>query len=319
MKDAFHPDNEDGYRTEYEVSFTDPLCEVSSTPADLLLTETNRRAANLCFVVCEPSGENSDLWPTRINEVVNVVRGHEPELLEQIGHSDKQVNHIQYLTVTLKEEYPDIQFRHLQHSAPNEYAICTVDDDYEPDDDEDIEKEYVLKYEDGTIEHGKLHDPLVDGIDYKEAKNRDVYLSLDAPPIISLQETLMSLLTEQHGAVDEPREFNREDFVGRFKDLCLVGTADDQREEVFNQRADELLEIAKDAGVLKYGDSDDIHENRDFRAMYKQGETTAGLKDSVKSKIFRSRIPEKKAEMAYETVEEQFEPRGGYESEMGDF
>lgn len=319
VKDAFHPDNEDGYRTEYEVSFTDPLCEVSSNPADLLLTETNRREANLCFVVCEPSGENSDLWPTRINEVVNVVRGHEPELLEQIGHSDKQVNHIQYLTVTLKEEYPDIQFRHLQHSAPNEYAICTVDDDYEPDDDEDIEKEYMLKYEDGTIEHGKLHDPLVDGIDYKEAKNRDVYLSLDAPPIISLQETLMSLLTEQHGEIDEPREFNREDFVGRFKDLCLVGTVDDQREEVFDQRANELLEIAKDAGVLKYGDSDDIHENRDFRAMYKQGKTTAGLKDSVKSKIFRSRIPEKKAEIAYETVEEQFEPQGGYESEMDDF
>ncbi|WP_152421223.1 hypothetical protein [Natronolimnohabitans innermongolicus] len=104
VKDAFHPDNEDGYRTEYEVRFTDPLCEVSQNPADILLAETNRREANLCFVVCEPSGENSDLWPTRINKVVDVVGGHEAELLEQIGHSDKEVNHVQYLTVTLKED-----------------------------------------------------------------------------------------------------------------------------------------------------------------------------------------------------------------------
>ncbi|WP_206537605.1 hypothetical protein, partial [Natronolimnohabitans innermongolicus] len=218
-----------------------------------------------------------------------------------------------------KEEYPDVQFRHLQHGAPNEYAICTVDDDYEPDDDEDSEKEYVLKYEDGTIEHGKLHGPLVDGIDYKDSKNRDVYLSLNAPPMISLQETLMSLLTEQHGEVDEPREFNRENFVGRFKDLCLVGSSGEEKETVFDKRADELLEIAKDAGILKYGDSDDIHENRDFRAMYKQGNTTAGLKQSVKSKIFNNRVPDKKSEMAFETVENQFEPQGGYGSEMDDF
>ncbi|UTF52785.1 hypothetical protein [Natronosalvus rutilus] len=319
VKDAFHPDNEDGYRTEYEVSFTDPLCEISPNPADLLLTETNRREANLCFVVCEPSGENSDLWPTRINEIVNIVGGHETELLEQIGHSDKEVNHVQYLTVTLKEEYPDVQFRHLQHGAPDEYAICTVDDDYEPEDGEDAEKEYVLRYEDGTIEHGKLHSPLSDGIDYKEAKNRDVYLSLKAPPIISLQETLMSLLTEQHGEVDEPREFNRDDFLNRFRDLCLVGPVGEQKDTVFNSRADELLEIAKKSGILIYGDSDDIHENRDFRAMYKQGNTTAGLKHSVKSKIFDSRIQNKKAEMAFETVEDQFQPRGGYESGVNDF
>lgn len=323
IKDAFHPDNTDGYRTEYEVISTDPLCEISSHPASILLTETNRREVNLCFVVCESSGENYDLWPNRINEVVNVVRGHEKELLDQIGHGDKKVNHLQYLTVTLKEEYPDVEFRHLQHGAPDQYAICTVDDDFEPDDDaknaDSDKKEYILKKEDGTIEHGKFLTPLNDGIDYKQSKNKNVYLSLKSPEIISIQEVLMSILTEQHGQVDEPREFNRKDFRARFKELCLLGSSHDERVELFNDRADNLLETAKQAGVIQYGDSDSIHSDRDFRAMYKQGNTTAGLKNSIKSKIFESRVPNKKASMAYENVETQFQPQGGYKSPWNDF
>jgi len=321
VKNAFHPDNSSGYRTEYEVSFTNPLYEVEENPADLLLTETNHRTVNLCFVVCEASGENCYDWPARVNEVVDVVVGHKARLLEQLGHGDKTAGHIQYATAVPKTEIPDVDFKYLRESAPDEYALWSVDDDYEPDDDSiDDPPMVLLQHEEGSIEHAKLKSPVVDGIDYLDSKNSEISIALTTPDLISIQETLMTLLTQQHvNRLDEPREFNKSDFVRTFVDLCEVGPSGEEKEEVLVDEAESLIETAKDAGIVYYGDSDSIHENRDFRARYSQGNTTEGLKSSIESKIFDSRVPQKKADLAYDQVKSEFEPEDHVGTEADDW
>lgn len=309
VKNAFHPDNKDGFRTEYEVGFTNPLYEVNENPADLVLLETNHRTVNLCFIVCEANGDECLSWPARVNQVVDVVVGHKDHLLEQLGHEDKSLGHLQYATAAPKTEIPDVDFQYLKQSAPDEYCLWSVDDDYEPDDDEDDAPTVLLKVEEGTVDHAKLRDPLEDGINYLDSKNTEISIALTTPPLISLKETLMTLLTAQHvNRRKEPREFDESDFIDTYQDLCEVGPSGDEKEKLLENEARSLLEFAEDAGIVYYGDSDSIHENRDYRARYSQGKTTEGLKDSITSKTISYRVPEKKAELAYDAVDRTFTP-----------
>lgn len=308
VKNAFHPDNDDGFRTEYEVSHTNPLYERRENPADLLLTETNRRSMNLCFVICEPNGDTSDRWSAHINEIHDLVVGHKDYLLNQIGHSDKKIDHIQYATATLKKELRDVEFRYIYQASPDNYSLWAVDEDYEPDSDEVSPPLVQLQSEGGQIEHNKLNGPLSDGVDYLDSKNTEICLALTTPPVISLRETLMTLLTKQHSSVTEPREFDHGDFVSVFKDLCEVSPSGDEKDDLLEEEADNLIELAKEADVIFYGNSDSIHENRDYRARYSQGKSTEGLKKSIRKKVFQSRVPEKKSEVAYSRAKEKFDP-----------
>lgn len=318
VKDAFHPDNDDGYRTGYEVSFTNPLYEIRQNPADLLLTNTDWRNVNFCFVVCESSGEESATWANRISEVHDLVTGHEEHLLSQVGEEGKDIGHLQFITAVPKEEIPDVDFRFISRQVgPENYALWTVDDDYSPKDSEQNPPPVELRKEEGKISHGKLRDPLEDGVDYSKSINRDVTIALETPPVIALQDAFMALVTEQYGDYDEPREFNKDDFIETYIDLCEIGASGDKKRDLLKEKAENLISVAKEADLMYYGKSDRIKTGKDYRARY-EGGGTKKLRKSVKEKFIKNRIPKRKAEMAYKRVKEDFNPKDGLRSELDD-
>lgn len=318
VKDAFHPSNSDGYRTEYEVSFTNPLYEIAPNPADLLLTNTDWRDVNLCFVICEPSGEEYAAWANKINEVHDLVTGHHGHLLDQVGEAGKNINHIQYVTCIPKEEVPDADFRFVRRqAASNNYALWIVDDDYSPGPDENPAPMVQLRAEGGVMEHGQLKAPLEDGVDYSRSINRDVTIQLRTPALIALQEVLMALMTENYGVKQEPREFDREDCVGTFIDLCEVGVSGNQKRDLLEERADELIEEAKSADIVHYGSSDRIKTASDFRVRY-QGAGTKKLRRTIREKYIKSEIPDKRRQLAYDETVSEFEAKGGVSSDFDD-
>lgn len=318
VKDAFHPSNSDGYRTEYEVSFTNPLYEIAQNPADLLLTNTDWRDVNLCFVVCEPSGEEYATWANNINEVHDLVTGHHDHLLDQVDEAGKNINHIQYVTCVPKEEVPDADFRFVRRqAASNNHALWIVDDDYSPGPNETPAPMVQLRAESGVMEHGQLKAPLNDGVDYSKSINRDVTIQLRTPVLIALQEVLMALMTENYGVKQEPREFDREDFVDTFIDLCEVGVSGNQKRDLLKERADELIKEAKSADIVHYGSSDRIKTASDFRVRY-QGAGTKKLRRTIREKYIKSEIPDKRRQLAYEETVSEFEPKGGVSSDFDD-
>jgi len=314
IKDAFHPDNSDGYSTGYEVSFTNPLYEIRENPASLLLTDTNWKSVNFCFVVCETSGEEHGTWPNRINEIHDLVTGHKDHLISQVDEDGKDINHIQYVSCVPKQEIPDIDTRFLlRKAAPDDYALWVVDDDYSPSQSETNPPPVELRHEAGKISHSQLRGPIKDGIDYGKAINRDISIQIETHPLISLQEVLMTLITNNYGVKDEPREFNHSDFVDTFIDLCEVGPSGDSKRELLEDRAQELIDTAKDASIVYYDNSDRIKGSHDYRARY-GGSGTKKLRDSIKSKYISSQIPERKRELAYERARNQHDPENGVQS-----
>lgn len=315
VKNCFHPRNEEGYASEYEVSFTNPLYEVRENPADLLLTYTDWRNVNFCFVVCEAVGENYARWPAHVNEIHDLVRGHQSHLLKQVDEDNKEINAIQYVTATRKQDVPDIDFRHIDQQAPENYSLWVVDDDYPRDDPSDPPVE--LRQEYGVIEHQKLRTVIEDGVDYENARNRDVMLSLKTHPIIALQETLMSLITTQYGdpAEEEPREFNRHDFEQMYVDLCEIGSSGEEKRAVLRQKADELIELAEDADILYAAEHRRIKTNRDFRVRY-PASGTADLKQTIHEKYVNYRGPYRRGKRAYEETRTSFESKGGMETDF---
>lgn len=315
VKNSFHPRNEEGYESEYEVSFTNPLYEIRENPADLLLTYTDWRNVNFCFVVCEAVGENYARWPAHINEVHDIVRGHKTDLLNQVGEDGKEINTIQYVTATRKQDVPDIDFRHIDQQAPENYSLWVVDDDYPREEPSDPPVE--LRQEYGSIEHQKLRTVMEDGVDYENARNRDVVFSLKTHPIIALQETLMSLMTMQYGEPDEeePREFNRSDFEDMYINLCEIGPSGEEKRAVLRQKADELIELAEDADILYSAEHRRIKTNRDFRVRYPTG-GTADLKPAIKEKYVNHRAPYRRGQMAYDETRGSFDAKGGVSTDF---
>ena len=316
VKDAFHPDNGDGYRTGYEASFTNPLYEISPNPAKLLLTNTNWRNVHFCFVVCESSGEEYPAWANRVNEVYDIVKGHGDYLLEQVDEVGKDINHIQYVTCIPKEDLPDVDFRYVSRQAvPDNYCLWVVDNDYSPAPDEDNPPMVQLRMEAGTSNHSDLRDPLNDGVDYRKSINRDITIEIETPPLIALQEVLMALMTEQYGSKEEPREFDRDDFVETFIDLCEIGASGDEKREILRERASVLIEEAKSADILYSGDTERIKGPNDFRARY-EGSGTKKLRKVIKKKFVRSRIPIQKSKVAYDMTKKEFEPENGLKTDF---
>ena len=328
IKNAFHSDNPDGFRTEYELSFTNPLFEIEENPADILLTESNHRSVNLCFVVCEPSGEDYVSWPNRIGEVNDIVVGHKGHILDQLGVDGKDINHIQYVTAVRKRDCRDIEFEYLRKAGPTGqgtgYALWSVDDDFAGEDSKtqsdggsSSDPPVQLTVEGGNIIHSKLQGPVEDGINYLQTKYKEVSIALSSPEIVGLQETLMNLITQQYGSSDHPREFDRSDFQEQYVDLCEVGPSGDKKQTLLKDKANDLLELAKDSDVLYHGDHNRINGSNDFRVRY-QGSVTEGLKSTVKSKVLKSKIPHKKAEMAYENTRNTFTPKDSVQAKAED-
>lgn len=315
VKNSFHPRNGEGYESEYEVSFTNPLYEIRENPADLLLTYTDWRNVNFCFVVCEAVGESYARWPAHINEVHDIVRGHKTDLLNQVGEDGKEINTIQYVTATRKQDVPDIDFRHIDQQAPENYSLWVVDDDYPREEPSDPPVE--LRQEYGSIEHQKLRTVMEDGVDYENARNRDVVFSLKTHPIIALQETLMSLMTMQYGEPDEeePREFNRSDFEDMYINLCEIGPSGEEKRAVLRQNADELIELAEDADILYSAEHRRIKTNRDFRVRYPTG-GTADLKPAIKEKYVNHQAPYRRGQMAYDETRGSFDAKGGVSTDF---
>lgn len=313
VKDSFHPANEEGYRSGYEVSFTNPLYEIRENPADLLLTYTDYQNVSFCFVVCEVVGEDYTRWPAHINEVHDLVMGHESHLLKQVGEEGKEINTIQYVTATRKQDVPDIDFRHIERLAPDNYSLWVVDDDYPRESPSDPHVQ--LHYEDGSIQHQKLRTVMGQGIDYERSRNRDVIFSLESHPIIALQETIMALMTEQHSDLSEeqPREFDRGDFERVFIDLCEIGPSGEEKREVLRETSAEFLELAKNAEMVYADGHRRIQTSRDFRARYPTG-STAEVKPSIRDKYVDYRAPYRRGRMAYDDTRESFESRSGIET-----
>lgn len=311
VKNSFHPRNEVGYESEYEVSFTNPLYEIHENPADLLLTYTDWRNVNFCFVVCEVVSEDYARWPSRINEIYDLVTGHESYLKEQVDEVDKKINTIQYATATRKQDLPDIEFRHIeQQVAPENYALWVMDDDVDRDSPDD--PPMLLYLEEGEIEHQKLRSVMEPGIDYEKSRNRDVIFSLHTHAIITLQETLMALVTHLYGKKDEeePREFNRDDFEGMFIELCEVGPSGKEKREMLRDRAGELLKLAENADILYSKEHRRIKTSRDYRVRYPSG-GTKHLKPAIKRKFIDHRAPHRRGQMAFDNTVKSFRSRGG--------
>lgn len=313
IADGFHPYNDEGMETGYEVALTNPLCEMRETPADVLLTAQDYREVHLCFVVCEAGGENYIEWARNINEVSDLYTGHEEELLEQIPIEGLDPGHVQFVTAAPKEDLPDIDFKYMKGSvSPDNYSLWVVDDDYEGNGDRQVE----LRKEYGTVAHRQLRTVLDSGFDYGKGENTEINCTLNSHDFIALRETFMGLMLKQHAAdKEQPREFNRDDFVNELTRQTQVADPPEEKVNVIRSRASTLLVVADDAEMVYSGSNSNINTNRDFRLRYPTGMPTQ-VPEHIKPKYIEYRTPIKMAEDAYDQARAEFEPTDPLKTEL---
>lgn len=315
IADGFHPYNDEGMETGYEVALTNPLCEIRETPADMLLTAQDYREVHLCFVVCEAGGENYIEWAKNINEVNDLYTGHEEELLEQIPIEGLEPSHVQFVTATQKEDLPDIDFKYMKGSvSPDNYSLWIVDDDYEGNGNRQVE----LRKEFGTIPHRQLRSVLEAGFDYGKGENTEIGCTLNSHEFIALREAFMGLMLSQHAASrEQPREFNRGDFVDELTSQTQVADPPREKVDVVRAQAGSLLLVADDAEMLYSGSNSNINTNRDFRLRYPAGMPTQ-VPDHIRPKYIEYRTPVKMAEDAYGQARTEFEPTDPLKTELNE-
>jgi len=315
IADGFHPYNEEGMKTGYEVALSNPLYEVEATAADLLLTAQDYREVHLCFVVCEAGGEDYVRWARNINEISDLYRGHEEELLEQVPVEGLDTGHVQFVTATTKEDLPDADLTYLKNSvSPDNYAIWVVDDDYEGNGDRQVE----LRNECGRLAHRQLRMVLEDGFDYGKGESTELGCTLNSHEFVMLRETFLQLMLQQYSdGREEPREFNQGDFEEALVSHTQVGDPPEEKTKLVRSKAENLLDVADDAEMVYSGGSQDINTNRDYRLRFPNGMPTQ-VPEHIRPKYVEHRAPRKMAEDAYERARKEFEPIDQLETELGD-
>jgi hypothetical protein len=315
IADGFHPYNEEGMETGYEVALSNPLYEVEATAADLLLTAQDYREVHLCFVVCEAGGEDYVRWARHINEISDLYRGHEEELLEQVPVEGLETGHVQFVTATTKEDLPDVDLKYLKSSvSPDNYAIWVVDDDYEGNGDRQVE----LRNEVGRLAHRQLRTVLENGFDYGKGESTDLGCTLNSHEFVMLRETFLRLMLQQYsGGREEPREFNLDDFEDTLVSHTQVGDPPEKKERLVRSKAGNLLDVADEAEMVYSGGNQNINTNRDYRLRFPSGMPTQ-VPEHIWPKYVDYRAPRKMAEDAHERAREDFEPIDQLETELDD-
>jgi len=315
IADGFHPYNEEGMETGYEVALSNPLYEVEPTAADLLLTAQDYREVHLCFVVCEAGGEDYVQWARHINEISDLYRGHEEELLKQIPVEGLDTGHVQFVTVTPKEDLPDVDLKYIKNSvSPEDYAIWVVDDDYEGNGDRQVE----LRNEFGHLAHRQLRTVLENGFDYGKGQNTDFGCTLNSHEFVMLRETFMGLMLQQYSdGREEPREFNQSDFEKMLVSQTQAGDPPEEKTQLVRSRAGNLLDVADDAEMVYSGGNKNMNTNRDYRLRFPSGMPTQ-VPEHLRPKYVEYRAPWKLAEDAFEQTRQEFEPIDRLETELDD-
>jgi hypothetical protein len=315
IADGFHPYNEEGMETGYEVALSNPLYEVEATAADLLLTAQDYQEVHLCFVACESAGEDYVRWGRHINEISDLYRGHEEKLLEQFPVEGLDMGHVQFVTATMKEDLPDVDLKYLKSTvSPDNYAIWVVDDDYEGNGDRQVE----LRNEFGHLAHRQLRTVLEDGFDYGKGESTDLGCTLNSHEFVMLRETFLRLMLQQYSDKrEEPREFNQRDFEKTLVSHTQIGDPPEEKTQLMRSRAANLLEVADDAEMLYSGGHRNINTNRDYRLRFPSGMPTQ-VPEHIRPKYIEYRAPWKMAEDAYERAREEFEPIDQLETELDD-
>lgn len=315
IADGFHPYNKEGMETGYEVALSNPLYEIKPTAADLLLTAHDYRKIHLCFVVCEAGGENYVRWARHINEISDLYRGHEEELLEQVPVEGLDTGHVQYVTATPKEDLPDVDLKYLKSSvSPDNYAIWVMDDDYGGNSDRQVE----LRNEFGRLAHRQLRTVLEDGFDYGKGENTGLGCTLNSHEFVMLRETFLRLMLQQYSnGREKPREFNQGDFEEMLVNQTQVGDQPEEKTKLARTRAENILDIADDGEMVYSGGNQNINTNRDYRLRFPSGMPTQ-VPDHIRPKYVEYRAPWKMAEDAFERTREKFEPIDQLETELDD-
>jgi hypothetical protein len=315
VADGFHPYNEEGMATGYEVALSNPLYEIKPTAADLLLTAQDYREVHLCFVVCETTGEDYVRWAKQINEISDLYRGHEEELLEQVPVEGLDTGHIQFVTVARKEDLPDVDLKYLKSTvSPDNYAIWAVDDDYEGNSDRQVE----LRKEFGQLAHGQLRTVLEDGFDYGKGENTALACTLNSHEFVILREIFLLLMLRRYSnSREEPREFNKQDFEEMLVSKMQIGEPNKKKTQLVRSKAGDLLDIADDAEIVYSGESQNINTNRDYRLRFPSGMPTQ-VPEHIRPKYIAYRAPQKMARDAFTKTKEGFEPIDQLETELSD-
>ncbi|MEZ3144989.1 hypothetical protein [Halobaculum sp. MBLA0143] len=303
IKDAFIPSNND--TRPYEAAFTNPLHEVKNNKADLLVVSA-KRYINLCFVFCKPNTDNYENWAIEINRVKNLFEENKNKIKKQLGHQSKSVAEVQYATVLPKEDIADIDLSPVVRAINvSNYSVWSVDDDYKPSDSTSAMTQ--VKIEDGKVGDSRLRSILNSGIDYRNAKNNDIVVSLFTSSRVVLKEILISIMYNNLSTgQEEPKEFDKAQFISEFVSLCEVGGSKGIKKEKLKDRAKEHLEKGVNLGVIADQDSK-LKSNKSYRIMY-QGDGPGPISDMINKKVVKSKIPMKKAEIAYDKARREFSP-----------
>lgn len=312
--DAFHPSNEDGVNTGYEVGLTNPLYEVEENAADLLLASNDYQEIHFCFIITEVGGEHYSKWAQRVNYLYDLFNENDQYLLSQMPESDLEIGHVQYVTVTRKEDVPDVKLGRLIKSVvPDKYGLLVVDDDYSGPG-----AQVQLYLEHGEIAHRKLRSQLEDGIDYGDGENYEISCPTHGHDFICLREILMSLMLSQYGAdVEEPREFNYQDFEDKLVDQTHIDDPPEEKSDSIEERSVELLSIAFDADMVHRAPHRRINSNRDYRLRFPSGDPDQ-VPDYLEKKWIEYRGPFKRADDAFRMAKDSFKPQEPVKTELSD-
>jgi hypothetical protein len=317
VKDAFSPTND--LTNGYGVATTSPLCDIEGTGADLLLASTDINYIDICVVFCKPSASSYSGWGRNINRMKRAIENHKGVIKSRLGNESKTLNAVQYATAVPAEEVGDIDTTSVTRAISAEvdnYSIWSIDDDYIPSDS--TTPTGRLEVSEGRIEDRELESVLSSGVDYRSAMNISIKVSPSTPTKRILKETIQNIIQENkaHGE-EEPKEFNESEFVDKFIDLCEVNEPCREKERFLSDRAKDAIDEAGTLGVITSANSR-INSGKDYRALC-QGDGTSNIKESISEKIIKSKMPKKRAEIAYDIADRNFTNTDNNRSELGDF
>jgi hypothetical protein len=197
---------------------------------------------------------------------------------------------------------------------PEHYAMWKlIESELPPEHEENGSEAKTIKLHEGHIEHPDLRRVSQDGIDPTLAENDDIRYCLTTHPIFPLGEVCLQIYLNNQGRVDEPKEFEREDFSQVYGEKIHLGEERDSIEPNVSEKVDSLLETALDYGILE-DDEDEVKE-REYRIRW--GSEDAGdIKDMVREKYFNGMAPEEMGYLAFSRAKDQFERE---ESSLTDF
>ncbi|MFC6763553.1 hypothetical protein [Natrinema soli] len=297
---GFSPDTDSiGDESRFIFHSTDPLTQISSSGADVLLARNELRRIHLCVVVCEIGDERVGDWVDNVNNSYSMFEEDSSldRICDQLGFPEKDIGEVQYVLLSRKTDLQGLPLNDISNRVmPDKFAIWSAE----------TTEESEICHEYGNHIHRDLRD-IADGcFDWAFFGENPIKYTLETHPVIPLKKVIFGLVRAKKtfGTDPEPLEFNKEDFREKYESYLQIGCNGDRKESLVREATADIFELGEQIGIF----STETNTVRDYRIMFPgRSEDPLEAQEAVKEKYISLAKEVQRTTLAFERANTDFD------------